>query len=127
MKVYATVAKLFCGARVFPVSDLGGEYAPSLIDIDTSSPDAELFEACLRAMAVRWSSTGGAAHFKASMAKDGRVTRMTNGMVSVMGVGWAVRFSNPSIDAEERELILAGRFVEAAKLREPVSVTVQGT
>lgn len=122
MNVYVTNARHFCGTHVYRVVDLGGELAPSLIDIDSNMPDAELFAVCLRAMAVRWSSSGGVPFFEASMARRGAVRRMACGRVSVAGEGWAVMFSNEEIDRVEKEHINANRWEEATDMMRPISV-----
>ena len=93
------------------------------LNIDVDLPDDELFEQCLHAMAVRWSSTGGAPCFKASMAVNGMVRRCDVGFVFVSGAGWYCQFATEEAIELERALLKNGEWEAAAKLREHNTVS----
>ncbi len=124
MKLVVIGASHFCGDRVYRVEDFGGDATTSLLDIDPSVPDEELFSSCLYVMACRWSTTeGGSPTFLKSMSEFGIVRRHVGGSVSVHGSGWVVIFSNDEITNKERALLRAGQYAEASALREPITCT----
>lgn len=100
-------AKLFCDTT---------EYPANLPVLDLSKPDPELFEDALHEMAMQWSSSNGAPHFKESMRRAGRVGRNSKGHVFIMGAGWNVSIYTDEFIKNHQEILARKDYQALAEL-----------